>query len=276
MKNDMMKIGSLVAACSLGVLSAQADYDVLVVREGESIERYAVSADGNTWTKSATAFVASTPNTPFASARQLAAVGDGYIYVATGSTIDRYRPDATRVDTWKSGLSSKNRIVASPDRVWFYVGSDWNSASQVARYRISDPSIGGALNLNDSSHGGVNWNRNRQFVVGRDGLIYFPARGDGVDNASGQGVNNPSRGVFVYDATLADVPRVHRYRVPGNGAGIAWVVDDDNEQAYAIYGNNCYAFCKGVADCFTSGTPRVGESVQQRRSGRRRQVLWRL
>ena len=53
-------------ACSLGVfLSARADYDVLGVTEGGSIERYAVSADGNTWTKSNDVFMAST------SARQM-------------------------------------------------------------------------------------------------------------------------------------------------------------------------------------------------------------
>ncbi|MBR1589079.1 MAG: hypothetical protein IJ658_12230 [Kiritimatiellae bacterium] len=236
----------LATACSLGVfLTAWADYDVLGVTEGGGIERYAVSADGSTWTKSNEVFMAST------SARQMAAVGDGYIYIAEGSAVNRYDTNGTLVDTWKSDLSSKVRIIASPDRVWFYVGNDWNQAQNVARYRISNPAIGGFLALQDANHGGVNWMRNRHMAFGRDGLLYFGARGD----TTGTGVADPLRGVFVYDPTVSGVPFCGRYKVSGGTAGVGVIVDDDRDRIYAIQGNACTAYNRGIADTFNSFPP---------------------
>lgn len=236
----------LATACSLGIfLSVRADYDVLGVTEGGGIERYTVSADGSTWTKSNEVFKTST------SARQMAAVGDGYIYIAEGSVVNRYDTNGTMVDTWKSGLSGKVRIVPSPDRIWFYLCNEWNQAQNVARYRISNPAIGGSLGLNDANHGGVNWMRNRHLAFGRDGLLYFGARGD----TTGTGVADPLRGVFVYDPTVSGVPFCSRHKVAGGTAGIGLIIDDDLDRIYAICGGTCSAYNRGIADSFRSYNP---------------------
>lgn len=240
MKRYALKAEFLVAAFAIWALAARADYDVLGVTEGGGVERYAVSADGNTWTKASTPFLAST------SARQMAAVGDGYIYIAEGSTIGRYAVDGTRIDTWKSGLSGKVRIVPSPDRVWFYVGNDWNAGDNVARYRVSDPSIGGVLDLHDANHAGVKWMRNRHIVFGRDGLLYFGARGD----TTGTGVADPMRGVFVYDPTISSVPFCGRYKVAGGTTGVGIIVDDNRDRIYAIQSATCAVYNRGITDSF--------------------------
>lgn len=245
MNKYMTKAWFLIAMLSLGVLPVRADYDVLGVTEGGGIERYTVSADGGTWTKSNATFMAST------SARQIAAVGDGYIYMAEKTAINRYDINGTRIDTWKSGLSKKVRIVASPDRVWFYVGEEWNQASLVARYRISNPSIGGSLGLHDANHAGVNWMRNRHIAFGRDGLLYFGARGD----TTGTGVADPLRGIFVYDPTVSGVPFCGRYKMDGGTTGIGLIVDDDRDRIYAIQGNVCKAYNRGIGDWFNSYAP---------------------
>lgn len=208
--------------------AAQAAYDVLASDEGaKELHRYTVSENGQTWTKAANPFLTGTI------ARQVAAIGDGYIYVVTNNVVSCYKPDGTLEKVWKTGggVSGHYRIVASPDRVWFYLGKDWNAAADVCRFRISDPNIGGSLKLHDAAHGGVNWTRNRHIVLGRDGLLYFGARGE---ITTGNGETDPQRGVFVYDPTVANVPRVGRYAVVGVTAGVAVCVDDDRDCLYAM------------------------------------------
>ena len=206
-----------------------ADYDVLLnIENGGRVERYTVSADGTTWTKGENFLASSTP-------LNFAAPGDGYVYVPNATTIDRYTTDGVKVDTWKSGLSGKTRIFLSPDHVWFYVANNWNSSQNVARYRVSDPNIGGFLSLNDAAHGGLNGANNRDITFGRDGVMYLGCRGNNITDttASNYGTNDMGRGVFAYDVTASGSPLLCRYPLDGNKTGVGVFIDDDRDRLIA-------------------------------------------
>lgn len=227
----------------------RADFDVAMAVEGGALQHWTVSADGMTWKPGAAIVPATSP------VRQVAAPGDGFVYVPTGSTIDRYRFDGTawtKADTWKSGLSSKVRLALSPDRVWFYVGSDWCGSTQVARYRVSDPSIGGDLRFQDSPA----FSNARHMIFGRDGLLYFGARGLNVADTSSAsyGTGNAARGVMVVDPTVAGSPFRYRYRVGGNNTGIAVMLDDDRGRLYAAHSSTVLEFGMGGEDALSSSS----------------------
>lgn len=218
-----------VAAGALTAPTAFADYDVLLnIEGGNCVERYSVSADGKTWSKGANFLASSTP-------LNFAVPGDGYVYVPNDKTIDRYTTGGVKVDTWKSGLSGKTRIFLSPDHVWFYIANNWNSSENVARYRVSDPSIGGFLSLNDAAHGSLNGKNNRDITFGRDGVMYLGCRGNNITDptAANYGVNDMGRGVFAYDVTVSGAPLLMRYPLDGNKTGVAVLIDDDRDRLIA-------------------------------------------
>lgn len=229
MKRTMIPCSLALVAGGVMALSGFADYDVLLNIEGGSrVERYSVSADGTTWTKGANFLASSTP-------MNFAAPGDGYVYVPNGTTIDRYTKDGAKVDSWKSGLSGKTRIFLSPDHVWFYIANNWNSSENVARYRVSDPSIGGFLSLNDAAHGSLNGTNNRDITFGRDGVMYLGCRGNDIPDptAANYGTNNIGRGVFAYDVTVSGAPLLKRYPLDGNKSGVGVFIDDDRDRLIA-------------------------------------------
>ena len=229
MKRTMIPCSLALVAGGAMALSGFADYDVLLNIEGGSrVERYSVSADGTTWTKGANFLASSTP-------MNFAAPGDGYVYVPNGTTIDRYTKGGVKVDTWKSDLSGKVRIFLSPDHVWFYIANNWNSSENVARYRVSDPSIGGFLSLNDAAHGSLNGTNNRDITFGRDGVMYLGCRGNNITDptAANYGVNDMGRGVFAYDVTVSGAPLLKRYPLDGNKSGVGVFIDDDRDRLIA-------------------------------------------
>ena len=244
MRTESALLGAMAYVCV-----AHADFDVAMAVENGALQHWTVSADGQTWTQGSAIVPASSP------VRQVAAPGDGYVYVPKGSTIDRYRFDGTawtKADTWKSGLNNKVRLEMSPDRVWFYVGNDWCTSSQVARYRVSDPSIGGNLTL----QGSPGFTNSRHLIFGRDGLLYVGARGNSVTDttAANYGTANTTRGVMVFDPTVAGAPFRHRYRVGGNNNGIAVMPDDDHGRLYAAYYNYLLEFGLGGEDALSVTT----------------------
>lgn len=225
----------LIIALGLVAQAALADFDVALSVDGGALQHWTVSADGATWTKGEKNIIASS------SARQVAAPGDGYLYVATGNTVDRYQyADSTwsKVDTWKSGLTDKARLMMSPDRVWFYLAGDW-SGRTLQRFRVSDPSIGGDFPL---SHV---FTRGRHFVFGRDGILYCGARGENTDDR---------RGVMAFDPTVTGAPLLYRYKVDGSGNGVGVVVDDDHGRLCAVYGNASREFGMGGETVLASAT----------------------
>ena len=219
------QIAALVGGAIVG--SAFADYDVLVHVETGGSVRYSVSADGKTWTSKG-AFGADTG--AISRAKTWVAPGDGSVYCARTTSIAQYDTTAAIKKVWKDGLTNKTRIYLSPDHIWFYVG-DYESG-HVARYRVSDPAIGGDLALNDAAHGGINGANNRDITFGRDGVMYLGCRGNNITEttADNYGENDTGRGTLAYDVTVAGCPLLNRYPAPGAKNGVAVMIDDDNDR----------------------------------------------
>jgi len=232
--------GAVVACCTCACVGTlHAAYDVALAVEGGALQHWTVSNDGKTWTQG----VDIIPSV--SSVRQVAAPGDGYVYVPVGSQIDRYQYAGgawTKKDTWKTGLSSVVRVCMSPDRVWFYLSQDWGAANLVWRYRVSDPTIGGSLGLNAQ----CGFTRCRHFIFGHDGILYCGARGETkTQGAADYGTANPTRGVFAFDTTLSGTPLLHQYRLDGTTENVGIIVDDHHGRIYASRPNKLVYFGMG-------------------------------
>ena len=184
--------------------SALADQDRQVVISGDETFTYTVSGDGLTWTQG--------KSFPLGFCTAVAP-GDGYIYARDGSygssrKISRYKVDGAKdSDFVSSAAYLVDHLCVSPDKVWLYASGMKTSDAQltISRYRLSDPSIGGAYLTIDQP-------QVRQMACGNDGYLYLASR--------------LLPGAYVYDVTLSAPTMVTNYTCTDCKGGI--VLDEVN------------------------------------------------
>lgn len=224
-----MNIGKLsgsFAALAVSLLFGQvalASHSVAL--SGNQNYLYTVSDDGLTWTKKAGAFGMS-----FC---QAVAPGDGYIYAREGgygasTKISRYDADGTKVSTFINAAAYLvDHICVSADKVWLYASGMKTADANliVSRYRLSNPSIGGAYIT-------IPQPQVRQIACGNDGYLYLASR--------------TLPGAYAYDATLPSPLLAQTYRTSACTGGL--ILDEANGKIDILSANGITQFDMGDPD----------------------------
>ena len=206
-KTMKLSVIGMLLAC---IVTARAEYTVVTAHENKDVRVYTVSDDGNDWKyqRIFKAQKADGGNTPIS-----VATDGAYIYIGdkkdpnTGdsSWVHKYRMDGTYEGVFLdlSTVCRLDSIAIDPQREWLYVaaafGDDGNKKNKIYRYRLSNPSEGGAYIT-------TGLNTPRQVHFGPDGLLY---------------VANRYQDVKVYDVSGATPGLLRTYAAPASNGGVA-------------------------------------------------------